>query len=147
MGRSVWICALIDVERMAAPAQTPYGKEKNVNEENVCTSLYSSKYTTMYTTIVNRLGQDVKRRVWNFRWVASQASSVNAAPGTPPSLAAKAQARMPAKMPAIPCCRPYDLGGNEILQIVEAASLPPDVPLVRQGWRTYELPLQVTHDG
>jgi len=27
---------------------------------------------------------------------------------------------------------------NEILQIVAAASLPPDVPLVRQGWRTYE---------
>jgi len=27
---------------------------------------------------------------------------------------------------------------DEIIQIVEAASLPPDVPLVRQGWRTYE---------
>ncbi len=31
-----------------------------------------------------------------------------------------------------------DLRYNEIIQIVEAASLPPDVPFVRQGWRTYE---------
>jgi len=31
-----------------------------------------------------------------------------------------------------------DLTCGEILQLVEAASLPPDGPLVRQGWRTYE---------
>jgi hypothetical protein len=63
MGRSVRMYALIDVARMAAPAQTPYGREKNVNEENVCISLYSSKNTTMYKTIVNRLGRDVKKSV------------------------------------------------------------------------------------